>query len=500
MGFNDGWAWNLEKRQNDNISYLNDALHRQSHANARTQRALKEQLTRLSGDLAARIDTVSRALDAFIELSDLRFELQVHQPAAVLRAEVRRFLVTASDSSDVPPFKPGDVDGYWLGPAASALAALLDGRDADSELAAAHALDRHRAEMFLTVSLSLVGRPALAAEHLPHTLGTGDGTLTRAQVALWKAAARGHFGERGRDIADEWMRGHAAPPGAADDAWKPFENALRATVDVKSPASEHAAGRLARLAALCAEALAGGGDRGAGDLFGLIEELVDEGAPLEAPLLRRSRSLRRQVEKRAPEPDEPEHFADPAGSVDAVLAATITGGDGPERASAVRLAAPQLLRIAERLSAQAGASTDPGTRTVKRAGIAVQVGEGGADPVEVAAALRAVDARNAVASPAPWAAATATGALFTVVAFITGLVPLAVLFGLATLFPAWKWGDTAKAARAAAENATWMKKALEKDVNAAREALMDRRQRAALASDEALNAQRGLSVLLGGGS
>jgi len=489
MGYDDGFRWTewgRNKQQTENISYLEGELNRQRSADVRTQRALKAQLTQLSGDLTARIDTVSRALDSFMELSDLRFELQIHQPAAVLRAEVRRFLVAASDSSEVPAFHADDVPGYWLRPASAALAALLAGGDAGPDLAAAHDLDRHRTDLFLTVSLALTGRPEASAAHLPGALGSYGGALTRAQLTLWKASARGHLGERGREIVADWMRGHVAASGAVEEKLTAFALKLRGDTQVTAPAASHAAARLTRLTELSAAALAGELTGGApGDLFRLIEELVDEGAPLEAPLLLRSRILRHQVETRSPGAEAPERFTDPAGPVEEIVTEAITDEEGPVRASAVALVAPALLRVGGRLLAETEGSTDPGTRTVKRAGVSVEVREDGADPAGFAEALRVLESRDPAPSTLPWMIAAGIGVVFVIGSVALGLIPLAVLLAVGLGFPAWKWYDAVKTAREAAGTNAYVRSALEKDVAEARKDLADRRRRAVTAAADA---------------
>ncbi|GIG65545.1 hypothetical protein [Phytomonospora endophytica] len=502
MGYDDGhrWTeWGHERQQSRNIGHLHDELQAQHHANRRTQRALKDQLSRLSGDLGARIDTIGNALDAFVELSDIRFELIVHQPDAALRAAVRRFLVAASDSSGTPDPALPATSGYWLGPAAEALAAVLTGGDPAASLDAARALDHRRTALFLTAALSATGRPDDAAAHLPDTVRGFHGELTRAQTALWRASAHGALGTNGSAFMHALLREHLA---SCDDAeagklWSEFtERRLRAPVQVGSAKAVGAAGKLGKLRDLCATALAAAPEPRPGGLFALVEDVVDEGAPLEAPLLRRSLELRAQIERRAAEPGTAEHFDDHVGTVDAVLAEAVAADDDPAvRARAVALAAPRLLALADGLLADASEPFTGATREVRRGGSTVTVTGSGVTPdLDVVRA----EARERHVSPnaTPWALAAAAAAVLAVPpAFV---VPgLAILAGVVAAGLAIKWFAVRGTAREAAGSVDYFMEAFGRDVEEARRTIARDGEQAARAAIEAAGAHAEVVELLG---
>lgn len=500
MSYERGFSWTEwghERRQSEHLDYLQLQLEFQRRSGQRTQQALKQQLARLSGDLSGRIDAIGRALDTFVELSDLRFELQIHQPAAMLRAAVRHFLVAAADSSEVPTTPLPDVADYWLRPATSALRALLEGRDARTELEDARGLDRRRTALFLTTALSVIGRPGDAAAHLDAAFATGGGTLSRAQVTLWQSSVHGHFGDAGREVAHAWMNDRVSATSPEGPFWDDVvARELPSRAPSGAPAAVHAAGRLTRLAEHCAEALAAEPVAEGIKLFGVLEGLVDEGSPPEALPLRRSAELRRQIEERTAEARPQEHFDDPAGTVDAVLAEGVTGDDPAVRASAVALAAPRLLEVADRLRETATGPFTENVRTVKRVGAVVDVGVFD-EFVDLSAARATIEARHPRPNPVPWAMAALASALLALA--LAFLVPgLAILFGVAAAALAGRWVAVRRAAVEADSTVTWLMEALDKDVESARTTLVERREQAASAATDANRAHAELSKLLGG--
>ncbi|MEV0650390.1 hypothetical protein AB0I28_34540 [Phytomonospora sp. NPDC050363] len=491
--------WGHERQQNRNIGYLNEELAFQRRANRRTQDAMRAQLTRLSGDLSGRIDTIGRALDSFVELSDLRFELAVHQPAAAVRAAVRAYLVAAADSSAVAAAELPEATGYWLRPAALALSARLTGDGSTAHLAAAHALDHRRTELFLATALAATGHPDAAAEHLPQAVGDFHGELTRAQLSLWLGSVHGHFGRTGDDFLDTWMRERLAgdEDPAAKAAWDEFgAKRLHVTPVTGAPRAAHFAARLDRLRAFCVESMAAAPPKGREELFSLIEDLVDEGTPLEAPLLRRSLELRRQIEERTTQPMPVEHFDDPAGTVDAVLAGVAAGDDPAARARAITVGAPRLLAMSERLRAEATLPFGENTRQVRRAGVTLTVSAMDTH-TDVSALRPEVERRHPRPDPVRWALA-ALGMAVLALALTYPVPGLAILLAAAAIGLGVKWFAVRKAATETDGTVAYVMKALEKDVAAAHKALIDRREQAALAATEAERAHRELAELLGG--
>jgi len=93
-------------------------------------------VAQLTGSIEQRLDRLTKAFYAFVELSDLRAEMAVFEDEASVRhAALRllRSLLRRATDPDVefqlPPL-PADLPrcrGYWLGPAAGSVAASVAG-------------------------------------------------------------------------------------------------------------------------------------------------------------------------------------------------------------------------------------------------------------------------------------------------------------------------------------------------------------------------------------
>lgn len=207
MRMGSGMAW-ADYQQNRKIRALEDDLASTHAYAAERSRSLQAKLSQVQGTLERRLDRLATAFDAFVELSDLRQELAVFDEEAKVRHRVRRLLAElAQGAADAPPLGLKAELGYWLAPAAEALAALARGDEVAAEgfAAEASALDESRTTLFLTVALAAVGRPSLAAPWLARALPTPGSTVTRVQRRLWIACAEGVFGEAGRAHAERCL-------------------------------------------------------------------------------------------------------------------------------------------------------------------------------------------------------------------------------------------------------------------------------------------------------
>jgi hypothetical protein len=186
---------------------------------ARESTAIRSQVAQLTGSIEQRLDRLTKAFYAFVELSDLRAEMAVFEDEASVRhAALRllRSLLRRATDPDVefqlPPL-PADLPrcrGYWLGPAAGSVAASVAGdeRAAAAALAEAQELDPVRAAVFRAASLAVAGQPALAVQLLPAALQQPGEQVTYAQRALWRACAHGVYGDTGADLIRQWLAGH----------------------------------------------------------------------------------------------------------------------------------------------------------------------------------------------------------------------------------------------------------------------------------------------------
>ncbi|QJW35427.1 hypothetical protein [Cellulosimicrobium protaetiae] len=213
-----------------NMQALSDELASQAAMARSREASLNRRLRSLEGDLSSRVEVLTRLVNALIELGEVREELALFTPARRARDAARaltRAVVTGEGDVSHLRRSPdlADVPGYWLVPAALAVAEVAAGH-VDAEAAQEALLrDRRRAATYLVAVCTLVGRPALAREWTPWVLdapvlpaagwGSADGApgptaaighpegvpeevlVTAAERALWLAAAAGHLGDDG---------------------------------------------------------------------------------------------------------------------------------------------------------------------------------------------------------------------------------------------------------------------------------------------------------------
>jgi hypothetical protein len=194
-------------------SELQDAYSYQAQESS----ALRSQMEQVQGSLEQRIDRLSKAFYAFVELSDLRAELAVFEDEATVRHAALRLLRSllrrAADAGTEPPALPADLPrcpGYWLRPAVGSVAGSIAGdeRAAAAALAEAQELDPVRTAVFRAAALALAGHPALASPLLSAALMEPGEQVTYGQRALWNACARGVFGDEGTGVIREWLAGY----------------------------------------------------------------------------------------------------------------------------------------------------------------------------------------------------------------------------------------------------------------------------------------------------
>ena len=213
-----------------NMRALSDELAAQAAMARSREASLHRRLRSLEGDLSSRVEVLTRLVNALIELGEVREELALFTPARRAR-DAGRALTSAvvTGEGDVSHLRRSpdlvDVPGYWLVPAALAVAELPAGR-LDREAAEEALLrDRRRAATYFVAVCALVGQPGLAREWVPGVLdapvlpaagwGSADGApepspgavegpdevgVTGAERALWVAAAAGHLGGDGVEV------------------------------------------------------------------------------------------------------------------------------------------------------------------------------------------------------------------------------------------------------------------------------------------------------------
>src|ERR1044072_3548861 len=120
------WWGMSEYRQTSRIYALEDDLANAQAAQHRATSKLRSEMSKMNkvaGSLEQRLDRLTNAFDAFVELTEVRRQLAVYDTAAAVRLRAKQLIVGIGGQQDVP-----DVDGYWLVPALRALYAAQAGR------------------------------------------------------------------------------------------------------------------------------------------------------------------------------------------------------------------------------------------------------------------------------------------------------------------------------------------------------------------------------------
>lgn len=368
-------------------------------------RALRSQLSRLQGSLEQRLSRLIRSFDAFVELSDLRADLAGFDEAARARYRMRQVLAFRAGAAPALPATLADVDGYWLSPAASALAALSRGDDPSADLDRAAGRDLQRTALLLVMS-GAAADVRWVGEALPEL--AADTQLTAAERAVWTAAADGHLGDTARELVaarlTALVTGLDDERRAALDRWLTDRTQdLPATVPVTGLTSASDRGAVAaltagsRLAALrdwagstdpAAAPEEGAGSRAA--LEALLPGLVDEGSDEESATLRRIKELRAVIDDRELTPAR--RWDDPVGLPLTLLVADAFGEAPGPRALARRVLRDRLLAVGEALCAETDVP-DPQEQTVVVERQSVRVRANGPMPADVDGLQRAIEAR-----------------------------------------------------------------------------------------------------------
>lgn len=498
--------WWHEYRQNRRISELRDDLSsvHGSLATARSQtRNLQSKLSAVTGTIERRVDRLSAAFDAFVEISDLRVTLSVFGEQARARHQARLFIDGSVRFAEVP-----DVAGYWLPPALVALRAAAEGEGAAGALAEARSRDGLRAAIFHSLGAATVGRGnAVTAEQLATALPALSDDMPLYVRALWTLAADGHFGAAGRELlvrrgVEYQLARPAQQRDAAVAAWHqaavPEEGQSFRPPRELGDANEltylgHACDRLAVLREWVSESLGATTQPPAEpepEVTRALLALVDEGSPEELPLLARERELRKVIEdgdtkdgatKRA-------HWDDGIGRTAKLLADDAVNEQRPgRRAVAVRAQAADIVAAAESL-AEKSREPLPDRVTVRALGNLVTITPQGPDPASLQRAMTRVtaadpdtDARKAMIGGG------VAGALLVVLALVAGwgwLVPAAIAFGVAGWYAHAERRRRAVRAETGSRNGERLSAAVRQSTQAFVEALADLRLRRARVDDD----------------
>ncbi|GAA2333103.1 hypothetical protein [Dactylosporangium salmoneum] len=411
-------------------------------------RALRSQLSRLQGSIEQRLSRLIVSFDAFVELSDLRADMTGFDDGARARHRMRQVLAVRAGAAPALPATVEDVDGYWLAPAASALAALTRGDDPSADLDRAAARDLRRTALLLIMSgtASDVRWVSAAFSEL-----LADTQLTAAERAVWMAAADGQLGDVGLELVAARLTALVA--GLGDERRAALDRSLTERIqalpsaapvtgltisaDRKAAAALTAGSRLAALrdwALSTAPTASPAATQSRAALEALLPGLVDEGTEEEAATLRRIAELRAVIDDREVTPAT--RWDDPAGLPLTLLVADAFGEAPGRRALARRVLRDRLLAVGEALCAESDVP-DPEEQTVTIERQAVRVRANGPAPADVAELQRAIEAREPEGPSKVWqryawfaaAVLTLAGALAVPVGLAVVLVLVALVFG-----------------------------------------------------------------------
>ncbi|TDW14256.1 hypothetical protein [Kribbella kalugense] len=369
--------WWAERRQNEQLDLLNEEMSSARQATSR----LQSQLSQLQGGLQERVNRLSTAFDAFVELSDLRYEMTGFVEAAELRRYATRVLTAMASGTELPPAcEP--VPQYWLGPATEAL--IASGQDSPA-LGTAMALDERRTSIFLTLALAALGqRHQVRSEWLDVAFGVpaADGTVTRVQRVLWATAARGGFGADGLALVVKRLQSVTPPTGGwlADlekrgdgsraagprfEAIAEQEKARTRLTRIHNAVEAIATNTEAREPATALTADVSTQDSPAA----LLRLLISEGSEPEHESLARVAVLRAQIT--GSDESAAQTLEDSVGTVEKLLTDDLTQTADPHLAAAVlRVIGPSVLPAVEDLAQVAGrpspleVSVESGVHTV----------------------------------------------------------------------------------------------------------------------------------------
>jgi hypothetical protein len=348
------WA---DYRQNRQIRDLQDDLERVSSSLASahsSNRRLQSELSKVTGSIEQRLNRISAAFDAFVELSDLRMTLALFDEHARVRHRARQLF-----GEHPLPGELCDVDGYWLAPA---VLAITEGHPATEALELARTRDPRRAALFQVLATVLLARPD--ASPLADALPELEANIPMYQRALWLVAADGFLPGDAKNLV--LRRGTEFVATLTDDdrrkeviAW---QLAIRPERDdnlprALSPAKEliTALDACERITVLRHWVATGLEEKPADEVDPIVKKtlalLIDEGSPLELPLLQRERELRKIIENTTG--DTEDSWESPTGTVVALLRQDVEDAEHPGRkALAIRISAPLILEAADRLAEQ----------------------------------------------------------------------------------------------------------------------------------------------------
>lgn len=388
----DWWFRNREYVLRENL----ESVEATSMAAAARSARLSSQLSRLQGSLEHRLNALSAAFDAYVQLGDIREQLDAFGDTATIRREAIAAIGALGDGKQATPVNDRG-SGYWVAAATNAVIARVSGApDIPAETAIAG--QDADAAMFLVAAPGALGRGAEVAGSVATLLHTDDGQLSGHQLDLWQAVLRGEFGpDVIKTVMIDWSDHLSARPAADWWSWA-CEQGSRAGRD----ALDWIEDQVADLAnhhddQVASDSPAGGRLAPPDDqqpersLRDLVLELINSGFGDEKELLATARVLRARIEHpESTSPGDQDHSGQPSQStasvVDVVRAGYLRLQPSPARSEILTVLAPRLVDAIEPEAARL-LTEQPAVTTVHIAGKSVEVTPQGPDRNALAAAV-----------------------------------------------------------------------------------------------------------------
>ncbi|TCO32406.1 hypothetical protein EV652_10412 [Kribbella steppae] len=472
--------WYQEHRQNEELEELRSEMSRAwSEASN-----LRSRVSQLQGSLDSRLQRLTAAFDAFVELSDVRYELIGFAAAAEVRRHAGQVLTALASAQQPPPAGP-TFPNYWLQPAVEAIRSLsIETTELpDGPLSEAMALDHERTSIFLCLALAALGRRDLVqTTWLETAFGTSaDGKVTRLQRALWSTGARGGLGAEGLTLIVERLQEHtkglswletvksrAKPAKVTGPSFTEVATARNASAQLSQlrPAVELIAGDTAVREPDRDLAY---GEPDPDSASAVLRMLISEGSEPEREPLARVAELRTRITDIAAAPGA---ITDPVDTIENLLRADLRRDDEPHlSATALRVVSDGVLTEAEELAKTANSLTP--TEVVCEFGRRkITVLPDGADSQSMAAAVAQINAEAPPLTVRALAGPIAIAASGLVVAVGLGFLhPFWIVIGMVIVGVAGHrfWRARTQAAEAKADAADQIVRLKEKATEAAAE-------------------------------
>ncbi|MFC7625808.1 hypothetical protein [Microlunatus sp. GCM10028923] len=460
------WFWASEYGRDRMLRDEVETLSYQASAAASRASRMQSQLAKLQGSLESRLNALSKAFDAYVELGDVREELAGYPDTTAIRRDVMSVIEQLSNGLPVSPVDPRGVD-YWL-PHATNTVIEIAGGNAEAGKTDVGAAPESR--LYVVAAAGALGHGERVADRLPELLIT-DRELTGHQVVLLDAVVAGVFGPKALESLEPSFRPLLQRTDPA--GWRAtLERVLGVTNDdfiltwirgqladkgtAPSPDAQQSSpegGQPAKPAGASGDAPQGEGDPKA-SLRGLVAALIGSGYGGEGALLARARDLRWQIENPGQTRPEAEQGPAPADALDRIVhyLKELPVGS-PEQRTLLRWVGPGLQTFIDPLgtvAARPAASVD--IRTYYGS---VAVTAAGPDQKRWQQIVRNIEESGKVPPSKLYGfgIAAAVGAVLALVCALTGQVVLAVLAVVAAVILGVLCGLQLRARHEAVESA-----------------------------------------------